>query len=147
MAVGGPVSRQMDRDFVASVNGVPISQRDLERAAQLAHIEQSALRPKLLGYLIDQELIVQHAVEIGLVVDDPELRRLVVRRTMDAATRNSDKEDATAADDWIRIASSSVRAIEREQCRISGVRRDTPGDSYQTETVGSGVGGSDCHAF
>jgi hypothetical protein len=107
----------------ALVNGVAIFQGDFDRAAKLAHVTQAGSRRALREYLIDEELLVQHALEIGLLADDPMLHRTVVRATMDAAIRNAERNIPTTTNDWIHSANISIAAIELEQCRISGIRR------------------------
>jgi len=75
---------------VACVNGVPIREPALARA--LARGENSrggvadpALRAALIDRLVDEELLVQRAAEMGLVTSDRSVRKALARAAIDAA--------------------------------------------------------------
>ena len=66
-------------DAVATVNGRPIARGDYERAlAGLLSARRSGvdaeLRAQVLERLIEQELLVQHGLELGLAERDPKVR-------------------------------------------------------------------------
>jgi hypothetical protein len=69
---------------VAIINGREISRQQFEAAVQRSGVVTAEGRRALLNYMVDEELLVQHAVEIGLLDTHPRLRKLVVRRDIDA---------------------------------------------------------------
>jgi parvulin-like peptidyl-prolyl isomerase len=67
-------------DAVASVDGVPIARADYERALEAALADrrdvedERALRQRVLQRLIEQQLLVSRALELGLASRDPQVR-------------------------------------------------------------------------
>ncbi len=74
-AVGG--------DVVARVNGVPIPRSAVERARE--RVGPGASDDVLAAQLVDEELLMQRAVEIGLVDVDRDVRKALVRAAIDDA--------------------------------------------------------------
>jgi hypothetical protein len=74
---------------VATVNEWQLRSPLFEAAARKVGAVTPAARSGLLRYLIDEELLVQRALEIGLLGDDQQLHRLVVRQAIDGITRNA----------------------------------------------------------
>src|SRR5512134_2842951 len=74
---------------VARVNDVPIRAEDLERlVAALEADKRSPLedadRARILERLVEEELLVQRAVEIGLVQSEPGVGKALVQALIDA---------------------------------------------------------------
>jgi parvulin-like peptidyl-prolyl isomerase len=98
VALAGALSPRvrLDRgDAAAVVNDVAIPRAALERAAARLGVspDDAAARDAVLARLVDEELLVQRAGEIGLVDSDREIRKALVRaaidRTVDAAPRTA----------------------------------------------------------
>jgi len=76
-----------DGGVAARVNGVPITMLEFERAAQAVQNDRrNVLGPdeaaRVLGTLIDEELLAQEAVRLDLVSTDREVRSAAVRGVM-----------------------------------------------------------------
>jgi hypothetical protein len=76
-------------DAAALVNGQPISQDDVERMLSAYGADRRAAltredRDKVLERLIEDELMAQRAVALGLPSTDPNARKLVVRALIDS---------------------------------------------------------------
>jgi len=102
----------LGRDEVARVNGVPIARVELERAlARIAADSRDELtddeRRHVLDRLIDEELLVQRGVALGLVESDP-----AVRKTLASAVIGSVVAEAAT-----RIPSEAELAAFYEQNR------------------------------
>ena len=79
---------------VACVNGAPIREPAVERAlGRLPDARVSAadpaLRAALIDRLVDEELLVQRAAEMGLVTSDRGVRKALARAAIDAAVRDA----------------------------------------------------------
>lgn len=74
---------------VALVNQQPIDRAAFERLARQVNVTGVRDRELLLSYLIGEELLVQRALEIGLLESDHQLRNLIVRRTIDTAAQSA----------------------------------------------------------
>jgi DNA-binding transcriptional MerR regulator len=86
-----------DGDEIARVNGVPIARRDFARAlarveADVAGPPSDAERQHVLERLIDDELLVQRGVALGLIESDA-----VVRKALASAVIASVVADASSA--------------------------------------------------
>lgn len=76
-------------DAAALVNGQPISREDVERAlASVGADRRAALtrqdRDKVLERLIEDELLAQRAVSLGLASTDPNARKVLIRGLIDS---------------------------------------------------------------
>jgi len=99
MAVSGaivPAPRGADESgaVVACVNGAPIHEAALERALGRRQASQGdpadrALRAALIDRLVDEELLVQRAAEMGLVLSDRGVRKALARAAIDEAVRDA----------------------------------------------------------
>lgn len=83
-------------DAAAIVNGHPIMREDLERAlAQVGSDRRAALtstdRLKVLDRLIEDELLAQRAVALGLAVSDPNARKVLIRGLIDSVIAPADE--------------------------------------------------------
>jgi hypothetical protein len=83
---------------VARVNGTPIRAEDLVRlVAALEGDKRSPLtdadRTHLLDRLVEEELLVQRAVEIGLVDSEPGVRKALVQALVDAVVAEAESEE------------------------------------------------------
>ena len=116
-------------DAAASVNGVPVARTDLDQALSGVAADRrtpldAAERRRILDRLIDDEVLLQHALALGLPHRDPRARALLVRGVIDLATSTaaarvpSDDEVAAFYDahrDWFtqpgRIAVREVLVL------------------------------------
>jgi len=96
-----PSTDSLSANVVARVNGKPILSQDLAFALARLHEDgatSSATHAEALNYLIDQELLVQRGVAIGLVESDHTVRKAIAMAMIDAivaevlAKEPSDKE-------------------------------------------------------
>jgi hypothetical protein len=83
------LQRLAHSDAAAFVNGQPIAQDDVERAlAALGADRRAALtradRDKVLERLIEDELLAQRAVALGLAANDPNARKVLIRGLIDS---------------------------------------------------------------
>jgi parvulin-like peptidyl-prolyl cis-trans isomerase-like protein len=129
---------------VATVNGVPIARDDYLRAlAGLAGDRKTALdaadERRVLDRLIDEELLLQHGIALGLVRRDRTLRSSLVAGTIDVVAASSASPSADevrayydAHRDWftepgrVRVRQILVRVGDdeaRAQARAEGAAR------------------------
>jgi len=83
---------------VARVNGVPIRAEDLERLVAALEADkrrplEDADRARVLERLVEEELLVQRAVEIGLVESEPGVRKALVQALVDAIVAEAESEE------------------------------------------------------
>jgi parvulin-like peptidyl-prolyl cis-trans isomerase-like protein len=83
---------------IARVNGAPIRAEELERlVAALERDRRSPVtdadRTRVLDRLIEEELLVQRAVEIGLVESEPGVRKALVQALVDSIVAEAESED------------------------------------------------------
>src|SRR5262249_43593601 len=88
-AVGAlmPTTSNFSGNIVAWVNGKAITSHDVELVLQRLNHDRAALpeeRREALQRLIDQELLVQRGVEIGLLESDRTVRKALVMAMIDA---------------------------------------------------------------
>jgi hypothetical protein len=83
---------------LAMVNDATIERSQFDAAAGRVGAYSQVARQDLLRYMIDEELLVQRASEIGLLDSDQQLRRLTVRLTIDTLTREARTEAASDRD-------------------------------------------------
>jgi hypothetical protein len=91
-------------DAVALVNGQPIARDDLDRALAAMGADRRAQltrqdRDNVLERLIEDELLAQRAVSLGLPVSDPNARKVLIRGLVDSlvATAPEPSDDAVRA--------------------------------------------------
>ncbi len=87
---------------VARVNGAAIRTDELERlVGALAADKRSPLteadRARVLDRLVEEELLVQRAVEIGLVDSDPAVRKSLVQALIESVVAEAESEEPDAA--------------------------------------------------
>jgi len=87
---------------VARVNGVPIRADELERlVGALAADKRTPLddsdRARVLARLVEEELLVQRAVEIGLVDSEPGVRKALVQAVVDSVVAEAESDEPDAA--------------------------------------------------
>lgn len=81
-----PTAKDLPVGMVASVNGKSLSSQELAFALTRLHggaVVSSEQRGEALNYLIDQELLVQRGVEIGLLESDHTIRKAVSMAMID----------------------------------------------------------------
>ena len=106
-----PGAGQLPSHAVAQVNGTHILRADYDRAlASLTeavakhdgHIENAdALKQRTLERLIDEELLVQRGIELGLPERDPQLRAQLSSRVLEMVAAAQDEQEAVD-DDTLR---------------------------------------------
>jgi len=99
VAAGGLVSGRgryatLPPDVIARVNGEPIARATYERVlagvvADRRGPVDAAERRRILDRLVDEELLVQRAIDLGLVRGDARVRKDLTAAVIDAATRGA----------------------------------------------------------
>ncbi|RIK98486.1 MAG: hypothetical protein DCC71_20970, partial [Proteobacteria bacterium] len=112
-------------DVVATVNGQPVTRDKLARFAATLARERGRLeldaaeRRRILERLIDEELLLQRGVALGLERSDPAARGAIVSAVMDAITSEQAREPERAelealyrehANEWARPGRVTVEA-------------------------------------
>jgi hypothetical protein len=108
-----PPRRPFVRDVVATVNDVPIPAAALIHALARAGATAEARRESI-EHLVDEELLVQRAIEVGLVDSDRGIRKALARATIDRALR----EGAARAP-----SEAELRAFHAAHAALFGVPR------------------------
>jgi hypothetical protein len=109
-----PDTAEPTADAVAWVNDRPISRASYERALQAVAGDRKGGtlreddRERVLQRLIDQELLIDRAIELGLHERDPQIRNQLATTMIDFLVRRAEDE-ATAADE------AELRAFYEEQ--------------------------------
>jgi parvulin-like peptidyl-prolyl isomerase len=103
LASGRGTAPALAPDTVARVNGVPIRADDYRRAldavaADRREAPDAELRRHVLDRLIDEELLVQRGLELGLPRVDARVRRDLAAAVVDAATAAAAPDQPTAAE-------------------------------------------------
>src|SRR5512134_1414340 len=88
---------------VARVNGVAIRSDELERLLGALEADKrspigEADRARVLARLVDEELLVQRAVEIGLLDSEPGVRKALVQALVDSVVAEAESEEPDPAD-------------------------------------------------
>lgn len=88
---------------VAVVNGTPIARADLARALGGLEADRRSPAPageaaRVLDRLIDEELLLQHAIALGLPRSDPRLRGELVRAVVDLVVAEAEADAPTDAE-------------------------------------------------
>jgi parvulin-like peptidyl-prolyl isomerase len=118
---------------VACVNGAPIRAAALERAlgrraAASGSVPDAELRAALIDRLVDEELLVQRAAEMGLVASDRGVRKALARAAIDAALREASAQ--TPSEDELRAfhaANAALFALPR-LARVRAISFDASRD-------------------
>lgn len=101
-------SARLPPGAVALVNGRPVWRADLDRAlAALASVRRDGradaeLARRALDRLIDDELLVQRGVELGLAERDPRVRADLGAAVIDLVTARAESEAAEPGEDELR---------------------------------------------
>jgi len=109
-----PDTAEPTTDAVAWVNDRPISRASYERALEAVAGDRKGGtlreddRERVLQRLIDQELLIDRAIELGLHERDPQIRNQLATTMIDFLVRRAEDE-ATAADE------AELRAFYEEQ--------------------------------
>lgn len=101
--LGGPAALETDGTVVARVNGTAIRAEALERAvARLAEERRELLDPseraRVLERMIEEELLVQRGVEIGLLSSDRAVRAALVSALIDSVVAEADSSQPTESE-------------------------------------------------
>jgi hypothetical protein len=94
-------ARFANRDAAALVNGQPIARDDLDRAfVSLSSDRRTPMtaqdRARVLERLIEDELLAQRAVALGLASSDPNARKVLVRSLIDSVVLTQEPPDEAA---------------------------------------------------
>jgi parvulin-like peptidyl-prolyl isomerase len=103
LASGRDTGPALPSDTVARVNGVPIRSDDYRRALDAVASDRrtppdAELRRHVLDRLIDEELLVQRGLELGLPRVDARVRHDLAAAVVDAATASAAPEEPSAAE-------------------------------------------------
>jgi PPIC-type PPIASE domain/SurA-like N-terminal domain len=97
----------LPQDAVATVHGVPIARADFERALAAVRSDarnqqdESALRHRVLQRLIEEQLLVSRALELGLAERDPQVRGDLSQAMLDLLVARGEQAQ-TPSDDELR---------------------------------------------
>jgi hypothetical protein len=100
---GGGAGGSLAPGEVARVNGVPLPAETLERLlAGLAADKRTPLsdadRARVLERLIEEELLLQRAQELGLAESDPGIRKALVTAVVDSVVAEAESEEPDEAE-------------------------------------------------
>jgi len=103
LASGRTGGRALPADTVARINGVPIRAEEYRRALDAVAGDRrdepdEALRRHVLDRLIDEELLVQRGLELGLARVDPRVRRELAAAVVTEAVTEDEHGEPTAGD-------------------------------------------------
>ena len=103
LASGRNGGRALPADTVARINGVPIRAEEYRRALDAVAGDRrdepdEALRRHVLDRLIDEELLVQRGLELGLARVDPRVRRELAAAVVTEAVTEDEHGEPTAGD-------------------------------------------------
>jgi hypothetical protein len=101
--VRGAGSPSLAAGEVARVNGTPIRAEQLERlvgavAADKRGPVTEADRARVLARLVEEELLVQRGVEIGLVASEPAVRKALVAAVIDSIVAEAESDEPGEAE-------------------------------------------------
>lgn len=94
-----PDSAGLSEKMVARVNGQPIYKRDLERALRAVATDRrqgvlaASDRTRILDRLIDQELLIQSGVDLGLHMKDSRVRNDIATAMIEFVAARGESED------------------------------------------------------
>lgn len=114
---------------MAVVNGVPIARADFDRALDAVESDRRNPVPegdgeRVLDRLIDEELLLQHALDLGLPRSDPRVRGQLVRAVVDLVVAEAEAEAPTdaALEAFYEREGSYFRRPERRRVARAFVR-------------------------
>jgi parvulin-like peptidyl-prolyl isomerase len=143
---------------VARVNGAVIRRDELERLVEaLAADKRSPMRDadraRVLDRLIEEELLVQRAVEIGLVDSDPSARKALVQALIESVVADAEAEEPDAGalraffDAHREYFGAGLRLrVERLAFRERGDGGPTPRERAEAARRALGAGGEGAQA-
>jgi hypothetical protein len=121
LLVGGgdatPTAMATQADVVALVNGRPIARETLARFAQTVARERGRLdvdpaaQRQMLERLIDEELLLQRGLDLGLARSEPGVRRAIVTAVIDTLTTEDVREPTR--EDLAQLLQSEPQRFER----------------------------------
>jgi hypothetical protein len=122
-----PETREPTSDAVAWVSDRPISRASYENALQAVASDRKggALRAddraRVLERLIDQELLIDRAIELGLHERDPQIRNQLVTAMIDFLVRRAEDEAAAVSETDLRAfyQTEAFRFERRAQYRVA----------------------------
>lgn len=118
-------------DVVAAVNGRAIRRDDYDRALRAVaadrrdHAVDDALRRRVLDRLIDEELLVERALELGLAERDPTVRANLAGAVLSLVGARGEEDDAPDNDALKRFLDEN-RPLFREPERLRVRPRGAP---------------------
>jgi hypothetical protein len=117
-------------DAAALVNGHPIARDDVERALASAGADRRAQltaqdREKALERLIEDELLAQRAVALGLPITDPNARKVLIRGLIDSVVAAA--PEPTDAELRSFFAANAALFQAADLISVAPVERAVPG--------------------
>ena len=108
-------------DTLVTVNGYPITKSALSTAEKRIQPDSSDLmnsddREILLQRLIDDELMLQHAEDLGIFTTDPGIRKLLVRSSVNSIIEDSRSEPIS--DEQLRTFYEDHKSVFQRPSRI-----------------------------
>jgi hypothetical protein len=108
-------------DTLVTVNGFPITQSALRNAEKRIQSNSSDPmnpddRELLLQRLIDDELMLQHAEDLGILTTDPGIRKLLVRSSIDSIVEDS--KSIPISDEQLRTFYEDHKSVFQRPSRI-----------------------------
>ena len=108
-------------DTLVTVNGYPITQSALRNAEKRIQSNSSGPmnpddRELLLQRLIDDELMLQHAEDLGIFTTDPGIRKLLVRSSIDSIIEDS--RSIPISDEQLRTFYEDHKSVFQRPGRI-----------------------------
>ena len=121
-------------DAVAWVNGRPIARESYERALRAVAGDrktgalQEGDRERVLERLIDQELLIDRAIELGLHERDPQIRNQLATAMIDFLVQRAEDEAGAADEATLRrfYEEESFRFKRAEQYRVAVAGKAVP---------------------
>lgn len=121
----GAAAPALGPGVVATVDGQPISRDELERAAAALGPHRKGappddeLRRHVLGRLVDEQLLVGYALEVGLAQRDPRVRADLGAAAIALATARSGEEEPGEADLRAFFAAEAARFRRPPRLRLA----------------------------
>ena len=108
-------------DTLVTVNGFPITQSALRNAEKRIQSNSSDPmnpddRELLLQRLIDDELMLQHAEDLGILTTDPGIRKLLVRSSIDSIVEDS--KSIPISDEQLRTFYEDHKSVFQRPSRL-----------------------------
>lgn len=150
-----PQTVEPTADAVAWVHGRPIARSSYEAALEAVATDrkEGTLRPedrdRVLQRLIDQELLIDRAIELGLHERDPQIRNQLATAMIDFLVRRAEDEASAASDAELRAfyEDQSFRFERSPQYRIevSGTSMPVPEGFLLAKEIEQRLGPSAAH--